>query len=66
LVDTRFNDSFWAHAPAGAQDEIVRRIPLRRQSRAEEIASTVAFLAGDAASYVSGHALVVDGGIFAT
>jgi NAD(P)-dependent dehydrogenase (short-subunit alcohol dehydrogenase family) len=39
------------------------RIPLHRFAAPEEIAAAVAFLAGDDASYVTGHALVVDGGL---
>jgi NAD(P)-dependent dehydrogenase (short-subunit alcohol dehydrogenase family) len=36
---------------------------MKRQGTAEDVASAVAFLASDDASYISGHALVVDGGL---
>lgn len=39
------------------------RIPMGRPGRPEEVASCVVFLANDDASYVTGHTLVVDGGI---
>jgi NAD(P)-dependent dehydrogenase (short-subunit alcohol dehydrogenase family) len=37
-------------------------IPLGRFGQPEEVADCIAFLASDAASYVSGHGLVIDGG----
>ncbi len=43
-------------------DKIVERIPARRLGQATEVASIVAFLASDEASYVSGAAYTVDGG----
>jgi NAD(P)-dependent dehydrogenase (short-subunit alcohol dehydrogenase family) len=47
-------------------DKIVERIPARRLGQASEVASIVAFLACDEASYVSGSAYTVDGGRIAS
>lgn len=52
----------------GRQDimaEYDRRIPLRRPGLPAEMAAAIAFLASDDASYVTGHCLVVDGGLTA-
>lgn len=42
------------------------RIPLRRAGLPEEVAQSVLFLASGRAQYVTGHVLVVDGGLTAT
>jgi NAD(P)-dependent dehydrogenase (short-subunit alcohol dehydrogenase family) len=42
----------------------LQRIPLRRMSRPEEVAWPIAFLCSDAASYVCGTILDVNGGVY--
>src|SRR6202035_2188235 len=44
------------------QEDVAQRTPLRRVAQPEEIASVIAFLASDDASYVSGQTLYVNGG----
>jgi gluconate 5-dehydrogenase len=44
-------------------DFLVKRTPLGRWARVDEIGGAVVFLASDAGSYVNGHTLYVDGGL---
>ena len=43
-------------------DQYSKKVPLGRLGNASEIASVVLFIASDAASYVSGATIMVDGG----
>jgi NAD(P)-dependent dehydrogenase (short-subunit alcohol dehydrogenase family) len=65
LIDSRMLSSIiQGRNPGNApvpNDRIVERIPARRLGQPSEVASIVAFLASDDASYVSGSAYTVDG-----
>lgn len=52
-----------AELTAARRAEILGSVPLRRYGTADEVAGTALFLASDAAAYVSGVVLPVDGGL---
>lgn len=41
---------------------VARRIPIGRLGRPDEVANAILFMSSDAASFITGTALVVDGG----
>jgi meso-butanediol dehydrogenase/(S,S)-butanediol dehydrogenase/diacetyl reductase len=64
LTMTEMTAAFQQHQPL--MEKVLDRIPLGRGARPEEIASVIAFLASDDASFVNGVNLPVDGGVTAS
>jgi NAD(P)-dependent dehydrogenase (short-subunit alcohol dehydrogenase family) len=61
IIDTEMMDRFTGGTAEG-RDRVIAQEPIGRMGRPEEIAATVVWLCSDAASFVTGHALVADGG----
>lgn len=60
-IATPINQNVWGD-PEGLKD-LLRKIPTRRIGQVDEVASAVAYLCSDEASYVTGAVLYVDGGM---
>jgi NAD(P)-dependent dehydrogenase (short-subunit alcohol dehydrogenase family) len=58
LVKTDFARALWE----SSEEQIARSLPLRRLGEPDDIAKAALFLASEAASWLTGHVLVVDGG----
>jgi NAD(P)-dependent dehydrogenase (short-subunit alcohol dehydrogenase family) len=64
LIETGMTRPIFEEARArGSENKIGQLNPLRRAGGPEEIAQVALFLASDAASYVNGQAIAVDGGL---
>jgi NAD(P)-dependent dehydrogenase (short-subunit alcohol dehydrogenase family) len=65
-IPTGFNDPVLADMSDAEVEAMVKAtVPMGRQGTPEEIAAAVTFLASNDATYITGHALVVDGGLTA-
>jgi NAD(P)-dependent dehydrogenase (short-subunit alcohol dehydrogenase family) len=62
VIRTRLAELHFASNP-GVLKEYFRHVPLGRAGLPEEVAQAAAFLASDLASYITGAALLVDGGL---
>jgi NAD(P)-dependent dehydrogenase (short-subunit alcohol dehydrogenase family) len=58
LVKTEFARALWEPG----EEAIARRLPLRRLGEVDDIARAAMFLCSDAASWITGQTLVIDGG----
>lgn len=59
FIETKMTE----HFNEQQRKDIEEQIPMRRMGKSEEIAACALYLASDAAAYVTGQVLVVDGGI---
>ncbi|CAL1692634.1 3-oxoacyl-[acyl-carrier-protein] reductase [Brevundimonas subvibrioides] len=61
MIATSFHDTF---TKPEVRTAVAAGTPLRRQGRPEEVAETVLFLASDAAAFVTGANLDINGGLY--
>ena len=61
IIDTHMMDRVTGDTPEG-REAVIAQEPIGRMGTPEEIAAAVLWLCSDAASFATGHAMVVDGG----
>ena len=67
LIETGMTRGIYDNARAAGREDMIGHLnPMKRGGEPDEIAKAALFLASDEASYVNGHALVVDGGLSAS
>ena len=60
VIDTPYHDTFTAPE---VMENLRKAIPMGREGRPDEVAGVIAFLASDAASYLCGETIEVNGGL---
>jgi NAD(P)-dependent dehydrogenase (short-subunit alcohol dehydrogenase family) len=61
IIDTEMMQRFTGGSAEG-RDRVIAQEPIRRMGTPEEVAAAVLWLCSDAASFIVGHAMIVDGG----
>jgi 3-oxoacyl-[acyl-carrier protein] reductase len=61
FIETRFHERF---SSARHRKEVAERTPLGRNGTAEDVAKAILFLASDAASFITGEYIAVNGGLY--
>jgi NAD(P)-dependent dehydrogenase (short-subunit alcohol dehydrogenase family) len=66
-ISTKMMNSHWFHLSAEearkAQEELEKRVPMRRMGYPDDIAGAAIYLASDASAYTTGAEIVIDGGV---
>ncbi|MGH3933516.1 MAG: SDR family oxidoreductase [Pseudonocardiaceae bacterium] len=62
VVKTQFSTALYAHS----EEQVAKTYPMRRLGTPADVAELVAFLVSDAASWITGETIRVDGGLLAT
>lgn len=60
FIDTEMTSGL----PDYVKEEMLKRIPMKRLGQASDVAEIVAFLASDAAAYITGETIHVNGGMY--
>ncbi|MDD5011738.1 MAG: SDR family NAD(P)-dependent oxidoreductase [Phycisphaerae bacterium] len=61
LIETRFHEQF---STAERRAAVAKETPLGRNGRAEDVAKAILFLASDAAGFITGEYIAVNGGLY--
>jgi NAD(P)-dependent dehydrogenase (short-subunit alcohol dehydrogenase family) len=60
VIDTPYHETF---TPPEVMENLRKAIPMGREGRPDEVASVIAFLASDGASYLCGETIEINGGL---
>jgi NAD(P)-dependent dehydrogenase (short-subunit alcohol dehydrogenase family) len=65
IIHTAMVDRMFLNRRPDLEDRLAAVEPMGRLGKPEEVAEAVVWLCSDAASFVTGHTMTVDGGIYA-